>query len=397
MKISIVKESLCIGGTERSAANISVALAKYHDVTTVLFDGTDIMYPYGGKLLDMKLPAQTNMVKKIYTNFKRIACYKKHIKSEKPDVVFLLLSYWSPINSIRLKNCIKLVSIRDFSSLTIRAEKYKKFLNAADGLICNAQYLCDYFIGRFPEDKTKVFSVNNIIDLNTINEQAAKDTDECFEEFKKQHGKIVVSAGRFCKEKAFENLLSAFAECRKSMPDLGIVLVGDGDYKEKYLEIIDKYDIAEHVFFTGYQKNPYKYMAQCDAFVLSSLSEGFPNVLAEAMALSLPVVSVNCYSGPAEILMKDYDYESVKDSFVESDYGILTPHYSVHGTEFAVNEMAKAIVHLLSDEKLMKKYSKLSVERAADFSDDSAAERLERIFRTLLDRSQNCRQYTFRR
>lgn len=386
MKISILKESLSIGGTERSAANISLALSKKHEVATVLYNGEDMAYTYGGELYDMKLPPKSSKPDKVINNFRRAAKYKKHIKEFKPDVVFQFLSLISPVGFMKLNNCVKVVSARDFSSLSQNCGRYKKRLDTADAMICNSNYLRDFFTSEYPEDKEKVFAVSNIIDVDLIKKQWAEEADGDFLEFRKKHGKLIVAVGRFCKEKAFEHLLAAFAKVREKMPDAGLVLVGDGEFKERYLQAIDEYKLKNGVFFTGYQKNPYKYMSKCDLFVLSSQSEGFPNVLAEAMALSLPVVSVNCLTGPAEILMKDYDYTAVKDGFAECDYGILTPHYDAHGVDFAVDELSKAILHVLADEELMKKYSGLSAQRAAEYSADSAVEKLERIFETLVAR-----------
>src|SRR5699024_3905212 len=58
----------------------------------------------------------------------------------------------------------------------------------------------------------------------------------------------------------------------------------------------------DHVFFLGFQNNPYIYMKQADLFVLTSIHEGFSHVVAEALATGVPVVSTDCKSGPREVL-----------------------------------------------------------------------------------------------
>ncbi len=387
MKICILKESLCIGGTERSAANISVALAKKHDVTTVLFDGSQIVYPYGGKLVDMKCPAQKSILKKALNNIKRFSLFSKIAKTEKSEVYFLFTSFNSPITSIKIKNGVKVISIRDFGALEQKPELYKKRLNVSDGVICNSQYIRDYYVDKYPEDADKAFAVHNIIDVQSIVLQSKEPLDdEGFLNFRSSHKKVIVAVGRFCKEKAFENLILAFNECKSRTSDIGIVFIGDGELKDSCADTVKQLGLEEDVYFAGYQKNPYKYMHKCDAFVLSSRSEGFPNVLAEAMALSLPVISTNCLTGPAEILIKNHDYNIAKDTFEECDYGIITPRYDSCGEERAISQLAEAIVHLLSDEELMKKYGRLAGERAADFSAEAAVKKLEEIFTLLRDR-----------
>ena len=387
MKICILKESLCIGGTERSAANISVALSKKHDVTMVLFDGSKTVYPYGGKLIDMKLPSQTNIAYKVLNNIKRYFKFYKILKKGKSDIAFFFIGCGSPINSVKFNNCVKIVSIRDYGGLAEKTDLFKKSVNSSDGVICNSQYIRDYYVEKFPEDADKAFAVHNIIDVPSIISQSKEQLDdEEFLKFRNSHKKLIVAVGRFCKEKAFENLILAFKECKEEMNDIGLVFIGDGELKDECINMVNEAKLDANVYFAGYQKNPYKYMAQCDAFVLSSRSEGFPNVLAEAMALSLPVISTNCLTGPAEILMKNHDYSIAKDTFEKCDYGIITPRYDSCGEENAISQLGKAIVHSLSDDELINKYSILSAKRAADFSADAAVKKLEEIFYLLKDR-----------
>ena len=111
--------------------------------------------------------------------------------------------------------------------------------------------------------------------------------------------------------------------------------------------------ISEHVEFCGYCLNPYAFMARASVLVLSSLHEGFPNVLVEAMACGCPVVSTNCPVGPTEILEK-------------GKYGTLVPV----GDDTA---MAHAIVDVL---KHRPNASALKA-RAAAFSYEEAISRYE--------------------
>lgn len=380
MKITIVKESLCLGGTERSAANISVALAKKHDINVVLYDGRNIQYPYGGTLFDMKIPARGSKISKTKDHLRRLCYFTKYLSREKPDIVFLFTSFRHPIVKMPMRNTIKLMSSRDFSVLAKNIDRISKLLSNSDGLVCNSEYMRDYYLSKYPKDQNKVFSVKNIIDVYDIRNQGKKPIeDQDFTTFRDNHEFLIVSVGRFCAEKAFENLIAAFAQCIRKKKGIGLVLVGDGEYRNTYIQIIRKEGITDDVYFTGFQSNPYQFMCKCDLFVLSSISEGFPNVLAEAMALSLPVISINCLSGPAEILLKEPNYNLVEKTFLEADYGVLTPHYSKVETDLAINEMAKAIVYLLDDRQLRDRYSKLSFERAKQFSSEAAIDQLERI------------------
>ncbi len=389
MKICILKESLCLGGTERSAANISKALSKEHEVYTTLYDGSVTEYEFGGTLVDFSLPPRNGVFNKVVNNIKRIQKYNRLIKKEQIPLLYEFISINNPISALRHRGQIRIISSRDFSVLSSCAERFRKCLNNADAMVCNSEYLREYYVSRYPEHKDRVYAVYNIIDAqNTVN-QSLQPIDGDFREFLANHSDTIVSVGRFCKEKGFEHLIEAFAKARSVNDGLGLVLIGDGNYKSRYNELVFKYGLQDHVYFTGFQNNPYKYMTKCSCFVLSSLSEGFPNVLAEAMALGLPVIAANCHSGPAEILRDDCDYEAVTDSFVECDYGIITPKITETNNENAIDQLAEAVTVLLSDREKMAYYSKKATERAAEFSEDAARTRLNEIFNTLLERRKN--------
>lgn len=288
---------------------------------------------------------------------------------------------------LRHKKQIRLISLRDFGVLQRRAHRFYKCLSRADAMICNSNYLREYYIAKYPEHKNCVFTVYNIINIEDICRQGSERIDNKFDEFCFLHPKTVVAVGRFCREKGFEYLIRAIARSRKLFPEIGLVLVGDGEYYNSYKEVVLSEELIDHVFFAGYQNNPYKYMAKCKCFVLSSISEGFPNVLAEAMALRLPVIATNCFSGPAEILRNDADYNAVSDKFELCDYGILTPRF-VAGEEnnASIVELSRAIVTLLGSSELMRKYSKLAGQRALLYSEDGARKKLNDIFRVLKER-----------
>lgn len=380
--IGFLKESLCLGGTERSAANISKLIEKDYDLSFILFNGADVKYSYGGNLIDIKAPPKKSFIGKVINSFIRYFRVKKVIKQKEIDILYEFLSIGNMLSYVSYKKTKRIISARDFGRIQRDTKLFHKALSKADAMICNSEYIKNYYLTKYPNDKEKVFTVYNIIDGEEIAYQSKQETEKEFVDFINNHKKIVSVTGRFCKEKGFEYMLAAFAKAIRNI-DLGLVMVGDGGLKEKYSEIIQKLAIENKVYFTGFQNNPYKYMAKSDIFVLSSLSEGFPNVLAEAMSLGLPVIATNCYSGPAEILREDCDYEAVKDRFIECDYGILAPRMTDTNNENAIEELAKALEYLAKNEEVAQKYSQLSRQRAERYSAGVAKDKFNGVFQIL--------------
>lgn len=108
--------------------------------------------------------------------------------------------------------------------------------------------------------------------------------------------------GRLVEPKGFNLLLDAYAMALQSeaVPDL--VIAGDGPLREALIIQANRLGIAHRVHFTGFLSNPYPLLKQARLFILSSLHEGMPTVLIEALALGTPVLACDCETGPRELL-----------------------------------------------------------------------------------------------
>ncbi|MBY6276608.1 MAG: glycosyl transferase [Symbiobacterium thermophilum] len=112
---------------------------------------------------------------------------------------------------------------------------------------------------------------------------------------------IVLGAGRLAKEKDFPTLIKAFGLVLRALP-ARLIIIGEGPMRIELETLIRNLGLEEHVSLPGFVSNPYAYYARSAVFVLSSVSEGFSNVLVEAQACGTPVVSTDCPYGPSEIL-----------------------------------------------------------------------------------------------
>lgn len=108
---------------------------------------------------------------------------------------------------------------------------------------------------------------------------------------KLQFGVRLVATGRLTKVKGFDRLLRIVTRLKHESHPVELWILGDGGEKTLLEEIVKENHLQSVVTFWGFQTNPYQYMAQCDLFVCSSLSEGFSTAITEALILGLPVVS----------------------------------------------------------------------------------------------------------
>lgn len=109
----------------------------------------------------------------------------------------------------------------------------------------------------------------------------------------------LIHVGKFKTQKDHITLIQAYAKTNQFIP---LVLVGTGILQAECEELCRTLGITEHVFFAGFQSNPYPWIASATAMVLSSIYEGFGLVIGEALALGIPVISTDCESGPRELL-----------------------------------------------------------------------------------------------
>lgn len=102
---------------------------------------------------------------------------------------------------------------------------------------------------------------------------------------------VIGAVGRLSEEKGFHLLISALATIKDRWPNVELWILGEGDQEAPLQKLVDELDMQDNVRLMGYRVDVESLYEAMDLFVLSSLREGLPNVLLEAMAMELPVIS----------------------------------------------------------------------------------------------------------
>lgn len=112
---------------------------------------------------------------------------------------------------------------------------------------------------------------------------------------------VILGVGRLAAQKDFATLIRAFARVHARRP-VRLMILGEGKKRRELEDLADSLGVRHDLALPGFEDNPFAYMARASVFTLSSVYEGLPGVLIQAMACGCPVVSTDCPSGPMEVL-----------------------------------------------------------------------------------------------
>ena len=369
--IALLLPNLHSGGSERIAARLSEALSEKYKVFLVLFDDSDMSYAYGGTLVNLKLPSTKGKAGKMVNLIKRIRAFRSFVKKEKIDVCCSFTSAADYVNAFSKAKCKRLVSCRGAAFLEKNTWLYHKMCKASDGILFNSEGMKDIYLKEYPRDKQKAYVLYNLFDTKSILQKAQENLPKEFEGFFATH-RVVTTVARFSQEKGHWNLIKAFEILKEKVPDAGLLFVGHmGAFEEKVRSMAKASPYSEDIKFAGYSDNPFKFCANSAVYALSSIKEGFPNSLVEAMACGIPVVATDCRTGPGEILFEKP--QAINETFKVADYGVITPAFTDE-IDFDNNnkkrehtQFALALEKVLTDKALAEELAEKGKTRALEF------------------------------
>lgn len=354
-KISFFIGSLSGGGSERVCVNLANSICAHEDwqVEVVTLSIKNNVY---GSELSNSVKLNTLDVRNA-----RYALYPiiKYFKKENIDLV-IAFSYELTVLLVLIKSIFKLnvtIISRNVNNFTESTNENSTWWrrNIAIPLIKRLYSKADYYINQCDAmEKDLLKSFPNLFGKSCVIYNPIKDAIFDYVPSKKNQitSPYILCAGRLESQKNFSDAISAFFEVQKTIPELKLVIIGEGSLENKLKDHAINLGIENKVLFEGFKSNIEDYYCSAIATVLTSSYEGFPNVLLESIALGTPVVAYNCPCGPSEIIM-----DGVNGYLIEQ-YNINEMASSI--IKVAKRGMSKEIVketaYRYKSEVIMKKY-----------------------------------------
>ncbi|MCI0422990.1 MAG: glycosyltransferase, partial [Acidobacteria bacterium] len=169
----------------------------------------------------------------------------------------------------------------------------------ADALISNSHAAANEMRTLLDIRAEKIVTIHNAVDADRINRLASEPLSDHL--FLKERAPLIVSVGSLTRRKDLGTLIGAFATV-KAHRQAHLVIIGKGPEELELERLISRLGLTANVHLLGFDANPYKWMAAAAVFASSSTEEGFPNVVAEALALRRSIVATDCPGDTAELL-----------------------------------------------------------------------------------------------
>ncbi|MBD2078540.1 glycosyltransferase [Leptolyngbya sp. FACHB-17] len=347
--ISVFLPALAGGGAERAMLYLAVGLAERGwrvDLIVAEAKGAYLdRVPPDVQLVDLKARFPVILSKTI--------ALRRYLQQAQPAILFSALdilssAYWARLGanvSTRLVMCVQ-----TYLSEQFRNDQRQTFGKLRSRMVQWLYPKCDAIVAASWGTAKDVAELTHlpleqiqVIYNPVITEEVFQKSEEPLEHpwFQLGEPPVILGIGRLVSQKDFPTLIAAFAKVREQRP-ARLMILGEGEKRSSLEALIHTLGLDAEVALPGFTENPYAYLSRAAIFALSSRFEGFGNVVAEALACGVPVVSTDCPSGPAEIL----DY---------GKYGRLSPV----GDAAAMTTAILTLLETPADRAALKRRSQL--------------------------------------
>ncbi len=320
-KIAIVSSSLGVGGAERFAGLLSFMLHDlgYEVHNIIILDHVD--YDYKGTLVNLgKLFAKEKGIFRAVKKGKYIAKYlaKNDIQMiidnrSRPTILRELFTKWIYGN----RKVYYFLHSSNLEMYLTNSDFWAKYIfGKATKLVCVSSEIEEKLKNKYQFTNTKTI-YNPIVFTEKVAEKPAAIPEKYILFFGRLEEKI----------KNFSLLLNAFSKSKVYENGTKLLIIGDGSDKDFILTKIAALQLNNYVQVLPFQKNITPYIQHARCTILTSYFEGFPMAIIESLAVGTPVISVDCETGPKEIIQNNVN-------------GLFVPNHD----DFLLSEAIKTMV-----------------------------------------------------
>lgn len=299
-KVLFVIPTLIGGGSERVFLNLLEEISRDKFYVNLIVILKTKNHP--------SLPPNTNV---IYLNKRKtwhgLFFIYSYIKRNKPEVVFSTLGHLNLLISLIIpffKKRIRFVA-RESNTLSVhnKFEKYPKLFEFLTNttykkfsmIIAQSQYMKKDMIYNYKIKPDKIFQIYNPVKSFYVRNKSTE-----FDPFDCSFFNIVF-VGRLSKQKRVEDAILIMDDLP---PNFKLHIIGDGEESEKIKELINDLNLKDKISLYGFLENPYPFISRANCLISTSIYEGLPNVVIEAITLGTPVVCYDCPGGTSEIVVE---------------------------------------------------------------------------------------------
>lgn len=350
-RIGLVIPSLQSGGMERVMSELAKYFAdqKKVEVHLVLYGkkNREVFFPVPNTITIHRPQFVFTEFSRMKSTLKTLVYLRQTLKRIKPDTVLSFGEYWNNFVLLSLTGLDIPIFVSDRCQPDKSLGRFHDFLRKrlypkAAGIIAQTTKAKEIYDAQCLNLNIRVIG-NPIYQISENGESTDKEN-------------IILTVGRLIKTKHHDRLIKIIKKL--SQKDWKLVIIGDNALKQNGMERLQKLvnglEMNQSVIFTGSVADVDSYYRKSKIFAFTSSSEGFPNVIGEAMSAGLPVISYDCVAGPSDLID-------------DGETGYLVPL-------FDDDEYSEKLMSLIENSSLREKMGRRASNKIEEFRSDKVAE-----------------------
>ena len=396
-KILILVESLKVGGgSERFAATLGTKLyEKGYNISYLTLMEEDPKYQFKGSYYTLNEGyIYTNVFKRSFDLFRYASKISRICRDLDIDTIIsvsevanfhAVLSRWLYGNKVKII-ISQHINPEIFLESRLKTNLIKFFYPRADKTVCVSLEIERILNVKYGVKNTQ--TIYNMMNIQENIDSSQKMIQEKFNKlFENKANFNFINLGRLARQKGQWFLIRSFKEVVNQHPQANLFILGEGVLREELEELIAELELENNVHLLGEQENIFPFLKESDCFVMSSLWEGLPLVLIEALSVNLSIISTDCKTGPREILCSKLELGEEITYPYHCKFGVLSQPFDnelifktvkdkpLNDAELILKDL---MIKFIEDPSMKSEYGDVNI-RSGNFSEEKITKQWENL------------------